>query len=222
LRAKDGSVRHVVISSNAYFRDGKFVHSRCFTRDITERKTFEGFRAAAADRAERLVKITAAVADAVTEAEVFEALVDNVAPVVNASTAALWLLGEDRTVGLARSFGYRDTTKNSVARLSLDAPGSSPVLDAILRAEAVWIPSQEALLRAYPHLQGAVTPGRSYRVSCLPLIVHGRILGALALTMEEATESSEEEQGFLVLIAWYAGQALERLRLGSLASRRSL
>src|SRR5262252_5640091 len=37
LRAKDGSVKRVLISSNACFRGGKFVHSRCFTRDVTER-----------------------------------------------------------------------------------------------------------------------------------------------------------------------------------------
>jgi PAS domain S-box-containing protein len=36
LRAKDGTTKHVLISSSGYFREGKFVHSRCFTRDITE------------------------------------------------------------------------------------------------------------------------------------------------------------------------------------------
>jgi PAS domain S-box-containing protein len=42
LRHKDGSVRHVLIHSNSFFRDGEFVHSRCFTRDITDRKRLEG------------------------------------------------------------------------------------------------------------------------------------------------------------------------------------
>jgi PAS domain S-box-containing protein len=37
LRAKDGSIRDVLVSSNARFRDGKFVNTRCFTVDITER-----------------------------------------------------------------------------------------------------------------------------------------------------------------------------------------
>jgi PAS domain S-box-containing protein len=37
LRAKDGSIRHVLVSSNARFRDGEFVNTRCFTVDITER-----------------------------------------------------------------------------------------------------------------------------------------------------------------------------------------
>ncbi len=36
LRAKDGSVRHVAINSSVYRRNGKFIHTRCFTRDITD------------------------------------------------------------------------------------------------------------------------------------------------------------------------------------------
>jgi PAS domain S-box-containing protein len=41
LRCKDGSTKVVRIDSSAYFEDGKFVHSRCFTRDITERRRTE-------------------------------------------------------------------------------------------------------------------------------------------------------------------------------------
>jgi len=41
LRAKDGSIRHALVSSNARFRDGQFVNTRCFTVDITERLRVE-------------------------------------------------------------------------------------------------------------------------------------------------------------------------------------
>ncbi|MEA2326302.1 MAG: hypothetical protein QOE68_1261, partial [Thermoanaerobaculia bacterium] len=41
LRTKDGSIRHVAISSNVLFEDGCFIHTRCFTRDITDRKRLE-------------------------------------------------------------------------------------------------------------------------------------------------------------------------------------
>lgn len=36
MRAKDGSIRDVLINSSVYFEDGKFIHTRCFTRDVTE------------------------------------------------------------------------------------------------------------------------------------------------------------------------------------------
>ena len=41
LRCKDGSVRHVLINSNVMWEEDRFVHTRCFTRDITERKRAE-------------------------------------------------------------------------------------------------------------------------------------------------------------------------------------
>jgi len=36
LRCKDGSIRHVQIHSNVFFEDSKFVHTRCFTIDVTD------------------------------------------------------------------------------------------------------------------------------------------------------------------------------------------
>lgn len=35
LRAKDGSIRSVLINSNVLWENGEFIHTRCFTRDIT-------------------------------------------------------------------------------------------------------------------------------------------------------------------------------------------
>jgi PAS domain S-box-containing protein len=35
LRAKDGSIKHVLITSNANFRQGRFINTRCFTMDVT-------------------------------------------------------------------------------------------------------------------------------------------------------------------------------------------
>jgi len=41
LRCRDGSVKYVAISSNVLWEDGRFIHSRGFTRDITEQKKAE-------------------------------------------------------------------------------------------------------------------------------------------------------------------------------------
>lgn len=41
LVGKDGSIRHVLISSNGYWRQGQFIHNRCFTRDITDHRQVE-------------------------------------------------------------------------------------------------------------------------------------------------------------------------------------
>jgi PAS domain S-box-containing protein len=41
LRHKDGSLRHVLITSNGRWDGGRFLHTCCFTRDITARKRAE-------------------------------------------------------------------------------------------------------------------------------------------------------------------------------------
>jgi PAS domain S-box-containing protein len=37
LICKDGSIKHVLINSNAQVEDGQFIATRCFTRDVTDR-----------------------------------------------------------------------------------------------------------------------------------------------------------------------------------------
>jgi PAS domain S-box-containing protein len=56
LRCKDLSVRHVLINSNVLWEEGKFIHTRCFTRDITERKQSEQQIALLAHEAEHRAK----------------------------------------------------------------------------------------------------------------------------------------------------------------------
>ncbi|HEY3701802.1 MAG TPA: ATP-binding protein, partial [Acidimicrobiales bacterium] len=61
LRCKDGTVKDVLIDSSVLWRDGQFVHTRCFTRDVTERK-----RAAAEvrDQEQRTRTILESITDA--------------------------------------------------------------------------------------------------------------------------------------------------------------
>jgi signal transduction histidine kinase len=166
------------------------------------------------DEDSAVFKVTAAIAEAVTPAEVYEALVDRVADAVGASSAGLWLVGaEGKGATLVRSRGYSAEAARAMEELELDRPSVMPVLDCIRSAAPLWIPSQAALYEQYPHLRMLATAGRSYRVSCLPLVAQERVLGSLALTIEQAGEATDAEKEFLLLVARYATQALERLRL---------
>lgn len=184
-------------------------------------KAFEQFQTATPDRAGRLLAVTAAIADAITAEEVFGALVDCVLDAVDASSAGLWLVdAPNGTAKLVRSRGYSEAAAQALATVPLDESPSIPALDSIKHGAAVWIGSQADLIERYPHLSAVATQGRRYRVSCLPLMAHGRILGVLALTIEEERQPTEGEKDFLLLIARYASQAIERLSLFE-AERRS-
>lgn len=41
MRCRDGTIKHVMIDSNVLFEDGRFIHTRSFTRDVTEQKRAE-------------------------------------------------------------------------------------------------------------------------------------------------------------------------------------
>jgi PAS domain S-box-containing protein len=41
LRCKNGLTKDVVVTSSVFWEDGEFIHTRCFTRDITDRKQAE-------------------------------------------------------------------------------------------------------------------------------------------------------------------------------------
>jgi len=56
LRAKDGSLKYVLISSNVRWEGDKFLHTRCFTRDITARKETEEALRASEERFTRFME----------------------------------------------------------------------------------------------------------------------------------------------------------------------
>jgi len=57
LRCEDGSIRDVLISSSAYKKDGQFVHTRCFIRDITQERQTERALRKSRDGLEKVVRL---------------------------------------------------------------------------------------------------------------------------------------------------------------------
>jgi PAS domain S-box-containing protein len=53
VRCKDGSIRTVLVDANVLWRDGAFVHARCFSRDVTEQQRVKGLLEQGRERAEQ-------------------------------------------------------------------------------------------------------------------------------------------------------------------------
>ena len=87
MRGKDGSIKHVLINSSGLWEDGKFVHSRCFTLDVTDRK-----------RAEETRALLAAIVAASDDAIVSKTL-DGVIQSWNAGARRLYGYSESEAVG---------------------------------------------------------------------------------------------------------------------------
>jgi PAS domain S-box-containing protein len=108
LRCKDGSIKHVLLHSNVLFDDGEFVHTRCFTRDVTERVRLEA----------ELQRKLEQLAEADRRKDEFLAMLGHelrnpLAAIVNA--AELMRLRDDDLASLARS---RDIVARQSARMS--------------------------------------------------------------------------------------------------------
>jgi PAS domain S-box-containing protein len=194
--------------------DGRVQGYVALVSDVTAKKELAAAREAVGRRNERLQAITAAIASAVTPSQVFEAIVDEVASALGASSAGLWVVrDEGRTAVLVRSVGMPEQATQALAEIALGGSMSIPAIDVIRSGQCIWIDSQQELLAQYPHLAELVTPGRSYRIAALPFVVQGSTLGSIGLTFDDAPAIDDDQRGLLMMVARYSGQALERLRL---------
>jgi PAS domain S-box-containing protein len=204
VRCKDGSIKHVLLDANVFRKGGEFVHTRCFTRDITARKR-------AHDAIMRLHTITASLSEARTQAEVLDVVTRHTIAATGALGASVHLIGADGdSLQLARAVGYADRVIDRAATISLDA--NLPIADAARRAVPVFLQSGEASSR-YPGFEDTADASGSRSLARLPLIVDGRPIGVLGVSHGESTPFGENEQAFLTALAHQCAQALERARL---------
>src|SRR5579871_3139535 len=100
LRHRDGSIRHVLINSSVLFEDGKFVHTRCFTRDITalkqEQETRQAQLAAELADTKLLQDISAQLIEPGDEDALYTKIVNAVAAIMRSDFATMQVLYPER------------------------------------------------------------------------------------------------------------------------------
>jgi PAS domain S-box-containing protein len=202
---KDGTLLHVSLTISP-IRDASGAISAASTiaRDITERKR-------AADRTARLQAIALALAEALTPAEVADVIMAQAIAAVGAQAGSVALLAEDaETLEIVSVSGYPEQMLDSWRRFSLSQ--ATPLAEAIRSKTAVLIESRAALAERYPRLEQQSLANHNAWVA-LPLLVEGRVSGALGLSFAAPRLFHAEDSAFLLTLASQCAQALERARL---------
>ena len=189
----------------------------------TERKTAEQNLREAAERASRqaqlsqarvaqLETVTAGLSRTLTPADVLHVILHQGAGVVGASAATLLLLSQEGAwLKQAASVGYPD----QFSRLFQQFPVSSPLppADVVRTGEAIWIESAAMYRARYPQLTEVINSIDYEAAAAMPLRYSGRLIGVLSLSFPGMLSFTNEIQSYVLTLAGYCAQALERARL---------
>jgi PAS domain S-box-containing protein len=190
--------------------------------DITERKSLErdreallGYSQQLLDRLNRLQRVGAVLAGAVTLDQVAELVTDELAMPSMGVTRGLWLLEPaGATLRLVASIGFADETAERFSTISLDAdlPGAVAARERrIVRSD-----TPDAAEREFPALHGAARSTEGFLV--VPMLVEDACEGVIAVGYDDADLPDVDVQ-FLVALAGHVGQTIARVRLSEHLTR---
>lgn len=222
LRRKDGAIRDVLITSNALHRDGVFVRSRCFTRDVTEQKAAEAALAQKTHTLEVLSRTGAGLAAELDLDRIVQRVTDAGTELSGAAFGAFFYNAMDE-----RGESYTLYTLSGVAReafADFPMPRNTEVFGATFRGEAIIRSddiTQDARYGRNAPLRGMPAghlPVRSYLAA--PVVSRsGEVLGGLFFGHPEAGVFTAQAEQVVAGIAAQAAIAIDNGRLYQAAQR---
>jgi anti-sigma regulatory factor (Ser/Thr protein kinase) len=159
------------------------------------------------DRAARLQRVTAALARARTPEDVADVVVALGVDALGASGGGMLVLASDgEHLAVPGAVGYERELVDALREERLDAP--LPAATALRTGESVWLESQEERDTDFPALRGFESTTVS--MCAVPLVVTGRILGALRFSFDRRKLFDENERAFVEALAAMTAQTLFR------------
>jgi signal transduction histidine kinase/FixJ family two-component response regulator len=160
---------------------------------------------------DRLRDFAARLSEADTMAEVCRALFEHGLVAAGARAAAVSLLdASGEALEIVDSTGYSEAVLAEYRRVPLVAP--IPLAQAVREQRAIWLCSPEEWQESYPDVDAR---GVHEAAVSLPLLVKGRVLGAIGLSFARMRTFAEMDRAFFTALAHACAQALERVRLST-------
>jgi GAF domain-containing protein len=183
----------------------------CLSADLVFRRMHHDrvLRAAAesaTSQANRLERLTAALAQARTPRSAIEAAVQEPLHALKADAGMLLLTSRDgATAEVARTVAHPIGNQQLTVALS----GKDPISDAVGRGAQVIIGSRHARLAEYPDGVGCLAERFEATVD-VPLLIGSRVVGVVQLDFEAPRTFTRDDHEYLFALATYAAQALDR------------
>jgi PAS domain S-box-containing protein len=207
MRAKDGAIRHVLINSSVMWENGKFIHTRGLTRDISSRKRSE--RRTAMEHA-----VTRLLAESRTLAEASRKTLQVISECLEWQFGALWEVDDDakrlRCVEVWRSANRDFSAFEAICRQFTFPMGVGLPGRVWKNREAAWIPDvtqdnnfPRASVASRTDLRGAFA---------FPIKLGGEILGVMEFFSSDIRQPDEPLLKTVEAIGREIGQFAERLR----------
>jgi PAS domain S-box-containing protein len=166
----------------------------------------------AADRTARLQSVTAALSQSLNPEQVVEVIVEQSMAVLEAASAMVVLVSEDRTeLEIVKAVGYNDESLESWRRFSINA--AVPLAEAVRTGEPVWMETVAQRVARYPHLAQHYRPYDNSAWMSLPLVFEGRSVGGMSLNFTEYKQLTPEDREFILAISRQCAQAISRAQL---------
>lgn len=206
MRCKDGSIKYVRINSSVYREDGKFRHTRCFTRDITDRKRTES-------RLALQYAVTRILAECTDFTEATQQILRAACEHLDWDVGALWMVDGNnrmRCVDFCRAPGiemdeFESLTRGMTLERGVGFPGRIWETGAPTRIDNVTRDPN------FPRSPVAQRVGLHAGFG-LPILMDKEVLGVLEFFSREIKDPDEELLRMMNSIGGQIGQFTKRKR----------
>ena len=207
LRCADGRTKYVLVSSNALFDGDAFVHTRCFTVDVTPRKLAEQ-RLAVQYGVTRTLSESHALSEAVTS------ILACVCETLGWEAGGLWLVDDQAGVLRCPQFWHAPSLDfaefEAVSRAYAFAPGTGLPGRVWSTGQPAWIDDvlEDANFARAPH---AASTGL-HAAFAFPVRVGARVLGVMDFFSREIKKPDENILALMAGVGGQIGQFMELKR----------
>ena len=207
MRCRDNSIKHVRINSSVFWDEGKFVHTRCFTRDITDRKRTESRLALQYD-------VTRILAESTDFIESAQAILQIACEHLDWDVGALWMVDRENDVIRCLDFckkpgisvdGFEELTRATSFTKGTGLPGRIWATGEPARINDVTLDSN------FPRAPVAAREGLHGGFG-FPILLGKDVLGVLEFFSREIREPDDELLKIVSSLGGQIGQFTKRKR----------